>query len=235
MLQTMNWGFQWSKENEKSQNAINARTETILEGVGVWNKMRGKKRCVVLCQGYYEWLKKGKDKLPHFTQHSDGKIMLLAGLYDSVAVEGESGPLCKFAVVTTDASKELSWLHDRQPLILTSQEEIDSWLDTSSQSWNPKLKAMMRPYHDQEAPLKCYQVPKEVGRVGAESATYIQPLSNRKDGIQAMFARQRLKQDPKQTKPSEVVHSRRKRSPSPTLADDGIQIVKKEKKGMNKR
>jgi hypothetical protein len=38
--------------------------------------------------GYYEWLKKGKDKIPHFTKRGDGKIMLLAGLWDSVQYEG---------------------------------------------------------------------------------------------------------------------------------------------------
>ena len=35
-----------------------------------------------------------------------------------------------------------------------------------------------------------YQVPKEVGKVGVESATFIQPITERKDGIQAMFAKQ---------------------------------------------
>ena len=31
---------------------------------------------------YYEWLTKGKEKLPHFTKRKDGKLLLLAGLYD---------------------------------------------------------------------------------------------------------------------------------------------------------
>ena len=38
--------------------------------------------------------------------------------------------------------------------------------------------------------LLSYQVPKEVGKVGVESATFIEPISQRKDGIQAMFAKQ---------------------------------------------
>lgn len=39
-----------------------------------------------------------------------------------------------------------------------------------------------------------YQVPKEVGKVGTESSTFIEPVSNRKDGIQAMFSKQVQKQ-----------------------------------------
>ncbi len=38
---------------------------------------------------YYEWLAKGKDKLPHLTRHKSGnRLMLMAGLYDSVVLEG---------------------------------------------------------------------------------------------------------------------------------------------------
>jgi hypothetical protein len=46
----------------------------------------------VVVMGYYEWLKKGKDKVPHFTKRGDGKIMLLAGLWDSVQYEGTPTP-----------------------------------------------------------------------------------------------------------------------------------------------
>lgn len=37
---------------------------------------------------YYEWLTKGKDKLPHFIKRKDGKLMLMAGLYDCATIEG---------------------------------------------------------------------------------------------------------------------------------------------------
>lgn len=40
-----------------------------------------------------------------------------------------------------------------------------------------------------------YQVPKEIGKVGVESPTFIEPVARRKDGIQAMFAKQRSKQE----------------------------------------
>ena len=37
-----------------------------------------------------------------------------------------------------------------------------------------------------------YQVPKEVGKVGTESASFIEPITNRKDGIEAMFSKQKI-------------------------------------------
>jgi hypothetical protein len=40
-----------------------------------------------------------------------------------------------------------------------------------------------------------YQVPKEVGKVGVESRAFIEPVATRKDGIKAMFEKQRSKQE----------------------------------------
>jgi putative SOS response-associated peptidase YedK len=121
---------------------------------------------------YFEWLKKGKERIPYFTKHKGGQLMLMAGLYDIAHLQGpckvcgevknltsEIGveePLISFTIVTTSASSQLSWLHDRQPVILTSKEELDTWLDTTSQTWDDKLVNIIKP-HDRKA------VPKEKG------------------------------------------------------------------------
>ncbi|KAF9219323.1 DUF159-domain-containing protein [Gyrodon lividus] len=194
VMQTMRWGIQHGEEGSKGARAINARSENLVKGVGRWNKFRGKNRCIVVCQGYFEWQTKGKVKLPHFTKHPDGKVMLMAGLYESTVEKGNSQQTYTFVIVTTHASKALSWLHDRQPVILSAKEDISRWLDTSSQTWSSDLARLLRPWEDAQAPLQCYQVPKEVGKVGAESAKFVQPIANRKDGIQAMFAKQWSKQ-----------------------------------------
>ncbi|CAL1698021.1 unnamed protein product [Somion occarium] len=216
VLHTMRWGLvpHWSKHEDKSLSTMNARRENLVAGGGMWASIKGRKRCAVPCQGYYEWLKKGKERIPHFIKRKDGHLMLLAGLYDCAHLEGESEPLWTFTVVTTDANKELNWLHDRQPVILPNREAVLTWLDTSPQKWTPELTKLVQPHRDEDAPLICYPVPKEVGKVGTESPTFIEPIAERKDGIQAMFA--------KQTKPSETISQpstpskgkKRERSPS---------------------
>jgi putative SOS response-associated peptidase YedK len=103
---------------------------------------------------YYEWQKKGKDKIPYFAKHKDDKLMLFAGLYDCVVLEGEKDPLWTFTIVTTMANSDFDWLHDRQPVILTSQQAIDTWLDTSSHTWTDELTKLVEPYHDQSSPLE---------------------------------------------------------------------------------
>src|SRR6266478_7475344 len=66
-----------------------------------------------------------------------------------------------------------------------------------------------------------YAVPKEVGKVGIESPTFIEPVQNRKDGIEAMFSRQakaaqQKRQNASQDAPSVAAagNSKRKRQPS---------------------
>ncbi|KAF9460463.1 hypothetical protein BDZ94DRAFT_1311474 [Collybia nuda] len=195
ILQTMKWGLvpHWSKFEDKTLSTTNARSENLVEGGGMWASIKGRKRCAILCQGYYEWLNRGTDKLPHFTKHQDGKLMLMAGLYDCVVLEGETAPLWTFTIVTTLANSEFSWLHDRQPVILSTSVALHAWLDTSSHTWTPELTKLVEPYHDKTSPLECYKVPKEVGKVGTESPTFIEPVSNRKDGIRAMFSKQAQK------------------------------------------
>lgn len=211
----MTWGLvpHWSKHQDKSLNTINARSENLVDGGGMWTGVK-KNRCAVLCQGYYEWLKKGKDRWPHFTKRQDGRLMLLAGLYDCVTLEGESEPLWTFTIVTTAANKEFEWLHDRQPVILSS-DALDTWLDPSSPAWTSELTKLVEPYHDLENPLQCYPVPKEIGKVGTESSTFIEPISIRKDGIHAMFSKQKQKQSP-----NKLQSGKRNRSSSASLVID---------------
>ncbi|KAJ7073279.1 hypothetical protein B0H15DRAFT_869398 [Mycena belliarum] len=214
VMSSMKWGLipHYSKFEDKTLNTTNARSENLVEGGGMWASLKGPKRCAVVCQGYYEWLTKGKNKLPHFVKPKDGRLMLMAGLYDCVLLHGETEPLWTFTIVTTAANKEFSWLHDRQPVILSTSEALNLWLDTSSRTWNQELDKLVAPT---SCALECYQVPKEVGKVGTESPAFIEPVANRKDGIQAMFSKQKQAQalsTPKKAVP--------KRSFSPSNVDD---------------
>ena len=84
----------WTKRNPdygSKMKTINCRDDSLLEDRGMWTTMKKKKRCIIVAQGFYEWLKKnsGKEKIPHFTKRSDGQLMCFAGLWDRVQFEGE--------------------------------------------------------------------------------------------------------------------------------------------------
>lgn len=92
-LQSMKWGLIpfWTKRNPdygSVMKTINCRDDSLAQAGGMWASMKGRKRCVVVAQGFYEWLKSGRDKVPHFVKRKDGKLMCFAGLWDCVKYEG---------------------------------------------------------------------------------------------------------------------------------------------------
>lgn len=92
-LQSMKWGLIpfWTKRNPdygSMMKTINCRDDSLIENKGMWNTMKQRKRCIIIAQGFYEWLKKGKDKVPHYTKRKDGQLMCFAGLWDCVQYEG---------------------------------------------------------------------------------------------------------------------------------------------------
>lgn len=93
-LQSMQWGLVpfWTKRNPdygSKMKTINCRDDSLIEDRGMWTTMKKKKRCIVVAQGFYEWLKKGNQKIPHFTKRKDGQLMCFAALWDAVQFEGE--------------------------------------------------------------------------------------------------------------------------------------------------
>lgn len=95
-LQSMKWGLIpfWTKRNPdygSMMKTINCRDDSLAAGGGMWNTMKARKRCIVIAEGFYEWLKTGpKDKLPHHIKRKDGHLMCFAGLWDCVQYEGRA-------------------------------------------------------------------------------------------------------------------------------------------------
>lgn len=96
-LQSMKWGLIpfWTKRQPdygSLMRTINCRDDSLIDDRGMWTSMKRRKRCIVICQGFYEWLKKGpggKERIPHFVRRKDGDLMCFAGLWDCVSYEGE--------------------------------------------------------------------------------------------------------------------------------------------------
>ncbi|WWC88289.1 uncharacterized protein L201_003197 [Kwoniella dendrophila CBS 6074] len=105
---------------------------------------------------------------------------------------GNPIPLATFTILTTEPSKDLRWLHDRMPVILTDYEDIEKWLDlgkTPQKGWEEGKNGTGALLNSKEG-LDCYPVPSEVGKIGNNSPTFIQPVSERKDGIKSFFSKQ---------------------------------------------
>ncbi|ROV96772.1 hypothetical protein VMCG_07886 [Cytospora schulzeri] len=199
-LQSMKWGLVpfWTKRNPDYgavMKTINCRDDSLAQPGGMWSSMKGRKRCVVVAQGFYEWLKSGKEKVPHFVKRKDGRLMCFAGLWDCVQYEDEEQKHYTYTIITTDSNKQLKFLHDRMPVILDpASDRLKAWLDPARYEWSKELQGCLKPF---EGELEVYPVSKEVGKVGNNSPNFIIPVASKenKSNIANFFANAQAKKD----------------------------------------
>ncbi|KAN0060567.1 hypothetical protein ACQY0O_007217 [Thecaphora frezii] len=200
-LDAMVWGLvPRNTHGGAGWNTINARDDTLASS-RLWSPLLEANRCVLFCQGFYEWQKKplpdqGEkvERVAHFigmAQSGSGRVdiegrqkrlMPLAALY-STDQEGKRS----FTIITTQANDQLRFLHDRMPVILADAGSIEQWIGMAGEPWK-QVRHLVHPYRGE---LECYKVPKEVGKVGNDDPKFLHPIETRKDGVAAFFQRQK--------------------------------------------
>jgi len=101
-----------------SFSPINVRSETAAKR---FKWLMDGKRCLVLADGWYEWLKaekKGQQRLPFRYTVDGGELFAFAGVYDGTGV----------AILTTEANEICAPVHDRMPVVLDGPEAEAMWL-----------------------------------------------------------------------------------------------------------
>jgi hypothetical protein len=101
-------------------------------------------------------------------------MMFFAGLWDCVQYEGSQEKLYTYTIITTEANEQLSFLHERMPVIL-EPPEVMPWLSPKTKSWNPTLQSLLKPYR---GALETYPVSKDVGKVALDSPSFIIPVDS---------------------------------------------------------
>ena len=124
------WGLvpHWAQDEAIGNKLINARSETLAEKPSFKQALK-KRRCVVIADGFYEWAKIGKKKVPlHITKKS-GEPLLLAGLWETWSHKDkpEAPPLHSCTIVTCAPNEMMKPIHNRMPVII-GHSNIDRWL-----------------------------------------------------------------------------------------------------------
>ena len=98
---------------------FNSRTETVSTNKFFKNGFELNK-CVIPASSYYEWQKQLNTKIKYeFTK--EDQLLFLAGFYKLENNEKH------FSIITKRATKDISFIHDRMPLLL-NKEEAYNWL-----------------------------------------------------------------------------------------------------------
>ena len=124
ILSTAKWGFPNFKNNGV---IINARAESIAEKP-MFRSAFATKRCIVPANGYFEWLTEGKKKTKYLISIKEKHLFYMAGLYN-IFKDKAGNPYAAVTIVTTEANEDISFIHNRMPVILLD-EAIYTWLDT---------------------------------------------------------------------------------------------------------
>ena len=161
-LENLKWGVVpgWAK-NKDFKALINARLETIDEKVS-FKKLIKVFRCVAVADGFYEWKREEKEKIPHYFTREDKKPIFFAGIYESD----------QFCLITEEAAPNIKDIHHRQPVILNSTD-VNRYLNLEV-SGSSFLRECKKPN------LIFYEVTKDVNKPTNNNASLVKKFSGKK-------------------------------------------------------
>lgn len=114
------FAMEWGYRMEDGRRLINARLETAAQKPSFRDGMLNR-RCLMPMSAYYEWERRGNDRVKYRISPSGEGLCCLAGIY---RLESD-GP--RFAVLTMEAAQEIAFIHDRMP-VLVPYSEREAWL-----------------------------------------------------------------------------------------------------------
>jgi len=127
------WGFipGWVKDTANYPLMINARSETAIEKASFKAAMRHR-RALIPASGFYEWRRDGNKKSQaYWVRPRNGGIVAFAALFEPWA-NAEGSEMDTGAILTTNASEDLRFIHERMPVII-EQQDFARWLDCKTQ------------------------------------------------------------------------------------------------------
>ncbi len=168
------WGLipSWAKNSRIEKGIINARSETVAEKPSFRDSFK-KRRCLVLANGYYEWKKVGRNRVPHYVYPVSQRPFGFAGLYDTWRSR-DGGSLNTCTIITTASNEPLRSLHDRMPVIIPKDRE-SLWLNDSVTD-EERLRSILNPSVSEA--LEIREVSTLVNSPLNDVPACIQPLSS---------------------------------------------------------
>ncbi len=138
----MRWGLipSWASDAKTNSPLINARAETVHEKPS-FNQSYTGKRSLIPADGFIEWQKNKKGKIPYYITLKNKNLFAFAGIWSEWGKNGEA--LRSYSIITTECNSLLEPIHERMPVIL-APSDYDAWLNPLT---NPEqLHGLLRPF-----------------------------------------------------------------------------------------
>ena len=143
-LVSCRWGLipAWAKDPTLGNKMFNARAETVALKPS-FRQAFHKRRCLIIADGFYEWAKLAKQKIPYrFSLRTEAPFGL-AGLYETWT-DAENKAVTTCTIITTEANELTGPIHDRMPVIVPKDKEA-LWLDPGTKDQR-ELAAILKPF-----------------------------------------------------------------------------------------
>jgi len=159
-IEQCSWGMvpSWAQDKKDFKPLINARLETLVEKVS-FKRLIQTSRCVIVADGYYEWKRDEKEKVPYYFMRTNNSLMFFAAIHQNN----------QFCIITREATDKVREIHHREPLIL-NEEQISNYLDIKKEGADI-LKSIKAPK------LKFHEVNKDVNKPINNDASLIKSMA----------------------------------------------------------
>ena len=160
------WGLRpaWMIKDLPTGPLFNARGETVADKPS-FAKAFARKRCLVPADGFYEWQRDGKARIPYFVARPDKQPVAFAGLWEA-APDAQGGTLVSMAVITCAAAPSFAPIHDRFPVVI-QQDKWEEYL--SNQTPKTQIQDLLTASND--GFMIPYRVGDHVNKVANDDAT----------------------------------------------------------------
>jgi putative SOS response-associated peptidase YedK len=171
-LSLVRWGLipSWAKDSSVAAKMINARSETAATKAAFRDALKSR-RCLILADGFYEWMRTGKAKQPYCFEVKEGELFAFAGIWDRWKdASGNTVETC--SILTTTPNAVTAAVHDRMPVIL-DPDSYDLWLDP----WMKNVAAasdLLKPYDARQ--MRCYPVSTRINSVTSDDPECSAPV-----------------------------------------------------------
>jgi putative SOS response-associated peptidase YedK len=129
VVDSARWGLvpPWATDPRSGARMINARSETVATSPAFAPSF-AKRRCLIPADGWFEWVRDGKQRRAFYMTPLDGGPLAATGLAFA-GLWSAWGPdsVLTCTIITAAAAGGLARVHDRMPLILPP-ERWDGWL-----------------------------------------------------------------------------------------------------------
>lgn len=165
------WGLRpkWMTKDLPTGPLFNARSETIAEKPS-FTKAFDRRRCLVPADGFYEWQRDGKERIPYFVARPDKAPVAFAGIWET-APDASGGVMISMAIVTCAAPASFIPIHDRFPVVVQPEYWAD-WLSIDTPK--PQLHALL--HAPPEGFMVPYHVSNHVNKVANDDARCVEPI-----------------------------------------------------------